>query len=278
MIICSAPVRGGSVWPPAVQLLCCNVVVLCAAAPAADAHSAGPNLIDLSMEWVCLCVLHAHAWVLCLNMYLMVMACQDVDRKHFPKLLRLQRDHSDCARRHCVAYADVLSTRVGDELRSRSSSPSSQLDDLVFEDFARLRLTNTYEVTDDNSLLLWVHGRRGWPDLMLWIKDSVRTKSQRFSAAAVRHSASSCAALGSQSGREKCCFCVDDGSHVVHPWSLDLSVSYHIEYNAKLLLVPLWGHLQIRIINDALSLYICYICILLCTGDWQKIQHSIIRH
>lgn len=140
----------------------CAIVLLCAAAPAAEADSAAPNLIDLSMEWVCLCVLHTHAWILTGCICTQVIACIHFfffyhKNKALWATLKIQT-----LSHHCVASAsaDALSFFNSSvmELSSCLSSSSSQLDELVFEDFARLRLTKTHDERDGGNLLLWVHG------------------------------------------------------------------------------------------------------------------------
>lgn len=110
------------------------------------------------------------------------------------------------------------------ELSSRRSSPSSQLDNLVFEDFARLRLTKTHDERDGGNLLLWVHALSlNQPILILWVKDSV----EKVRALDIRHSTSWYLALWSQSGKEKCCFYVSSCSFMTTAFTTSWFVRHH---------------------------------------------------
>lgn len=78
---------------------------------------------------------------------------------------------------HHVCDISLNTLRI--ELCLCFSSSSPPLDDLVFEDFARLRLTNT---KDDGNLLFWlcILSLSPQPKLILGVKDRAENKSQAF--------------------------------------------------------------------------------------------------
>lgn len=74
---------------------------------------------------------------------------------------------------------DVSLNTLRIELRLCFSSLSTPMDDLVFEDFARLRMTNT---KDDENLLFWlcILSLSPQPKLIFGVKDRVEKKSPAF--------------------------------------------------------------------------------------------------